>query len=62
MKHEAVRHGKWKLVAEKRRQWELYDLERDRSEIRNLADRHPEIVKKLKSKYEEWANRVGVKR
>ncbi len=60
VKHEAVRHGKWKLVAEKRRQWELYDLERDRSEIRNLADRHPEIVEKLKSKYEEWAQRVGV--
>lgn len=62
VKHEAVRHGKWKLVAEKRRQWELYDLERDRSEIRNLADKHPEIVQQLKSKYQEWAQRVGVRR
>jgi arylsulfatase len=62
VKHEAVRHGKWKLVAEKRRRWELYDLERDRSEVNNLADTHPEIVEKLKSKYEEWAQRVGVRR
>jgi len=61
-KHEAVRHGKWKLVAENRSQWELYDLWRDRSEMNNLADQHPQIVQQLKSKYEDWAQRVGVRR
>jgi arylsulfatase A-like enzyme len=61
-KHEAVRHGKWKLVAENRGQWELYDLQRDRSEIRNLAKKHPDIIDRLKAKYEEWAQRVGVNR
>ena len=61
-KHEAIRHGKWKLVAENRRQWELYDLQRDRSEMNNLAAGYPEIVQHLKSKFEEWAQRVGVRR
>ncbi|MHC4483303.1 MAG: sulfatase-like hydrolase/transferase [Planctomycetota bacterium] len=61
-KHEAVRHGKWKLVARKRTRWELYDLEQDRSEMNNLADKYPQIVQHLKSKYEQWAERVGVRR
>ncbi len=61
-KHEGIRHGKWKLVAENRGQWELYDLEQDRSEMNDLADEYPELAQQLKSKYEDWANRVGVKR
>ncbi len=60
-KHEAVRHGKWKLVAEKRGKWELYDLERDRSEMNNLIDQYPEIARRLKGKYDDWASRVGVR-
>ncbi|MHC4215778.1 MAG: arylsulfatase [Planctomycetota bacterium] len=62
LKHEAVLHRNWKLVAEHRGTWELYDLEKDRSEMNDLADKHPEIVRQLKSKYEQWAKRVGVKR
>jgi arylsulfatase A-like enzyme len=62
LKHEAVLHRNWKLVAEHRGTWELYDLEKDRSEMNNLADKHPGIVRQLKSKYEQWAKRVGVKR
>ncbi|MHC4260393.1 MAG: arylsulfatase [Planctomycetota bacterium] len=61
-KHQAARHGRWKLVAENWGQWELYDLKEDRSETRNLAKKHPDIVERLKAKYEEWAQRVGVKR
>jgi len=59
--HEAVRHGKWKLVAEKRGDWELYDLEKDRTELNNLADVYPQVARQLKSKYQHWAERVGVK-
>ena len=61
MKHEAVRHGKWKLVASRRGNWELYDMENDRTELNNLADKYPEIVRRLKAKYEQWAQRVGVR-
>ncbi|MHC4157900.1 MAG: sulfatase-like hydrolase/transferase [Planctomycetota bacterium] len=62
MKHEAVRHDKWKLVARKPGRWELYDLELDRSEMNNLSDKYPEIAQQLKSKYQEWAIRWGVRR
>jgi arylsulfatase len=60
--HEAVRHGKWKLVSKKRDNWELYDLEEDRSELNNLADKHPDLVEHLKAKYEQWATKIGVER
>ncbi len=35
--NRAVRLGKWKLVAENRGQWELYDMIADRTETRDLA-------------------------
>jgi len=56
----AVRRGKWKLVASYRCQWELYDMEADRTELTNLAEKHPEIVSELSMKYDEWAKRCGV--
>jgi arylsulfatase len=56
----AIRKGKWKLVAEPDQPWELYDLDKDRSEIQNLAIRYPEKVKSLKNEYVLWAKRVGV--
>ena len=33
----------------------LYDLEAEPSEQNNLADAHPEIVKRLNTEYEIWA-------
>lgn len=59
---KAVRYGKWKLVTEKTGSWQLYDLEQDRSEANNLVDKHPEIVSRLESKYEQWAKRCGVRK
>jgi len=59
--HEAVRNGKWKLVASRRGNWELYDIEADRTELNDLADKHPDIVRRLKTKYEQWAAGVGVR-
>ena len=36
--NRAVRVGKWKLVAKGRKgAWELYDMDADRSELKNLA-------------------------
>lgn len=55
--HCACRHGNWKIVKTSiGGQWELYDLEHDRTERHNLAATHPDIVKDLDEKWQQWAN------
>lgn len=56
----AVRIGKWKLVREYPRDWELYDMEADRTELNDLAAQQPERVADMKRQYEAWAARCGV--
>jgi arylsulfatase A-like enzyme len=58
-KHQAIRMGKWKLVAAKRGKWELYDMEKDRTELNNLAAAHPDRAKEMKQTWEKWATQVG---
>ncbi len=45
--NRAIRIGDWKLVADHKNPWELYDLRADRSETRNLADSEPDRVRQL---------------
>lgn len=45
----AVRIGDYKVIQQglktkKPREWEVYDLSKDRSETENIADKHPELV------------------
>jgi arylsulfatase len=58
--NRAVRAGKWKLVARHKGPWELYDLDEDRTELRDLAAAEPERAKELAARWEDWARRVGV--
>lgn len=58
--HRAVRYGRWKLVAEHQKNWELYDMQADRTEMNNLIDRHPELASLMEALYEQWAKRTGV--
>ncbi|MEA1886125.1 MAG: arylsulfatase [Bacteroidota bacterium] len=55
-----IRKGKWKLVALSNGDWELYDMERDRTELNDLSDEYPELVEKLRDEWERWAWRTGV--
>jgi arylsulfatase A-like enzyme len=57
----AVRLGQWKLVREFPGDWELYDMEEDRTELNDLASKEPQRVKQLAALWAEWAERVGVK-
>ena len=58
--NRAVRQGKWKLVSEFPHEWELYDLENDRTELSNLAGDYPQKVKQLANMYEKWAAKSNV--
>jgi arylsulfatase len=56
----AVRRGRWKLVREYPRPWELYDMDTDRAETSDLAPVHPDTVQELADAWQLWADRVGV--
>jgi len=59
--NRAVRDGKWKLVAKGvKGAWELYDMEQDRTEMHDLAARHPELVSRMAAQYEKWAKERGI--
>ncbi|MCD6304368.1 MAG: arylsulfatase [Planctomycetes bacterium] len=58
--NRAVRMGKWKLVALRGRPWELYDMDADRCELHNLADKKPDLVAKLSATWEAYAKRTHV--
>jgi arylsulfatase A-like enzyme len=58
--NRAVRDGKWKLVAKEDQPWELYDMEKDRTEMNDLAAKEPEKVKTLARKWDAWAARANV--
>lgn len=56
----AIRRGRWKLVREQGRPWELYDLDADRCELEDRADGLPELVAELRAEWARWAARSGV--
>ncbi|MBD3289782.1 hypothetical protein GF337_13325 [candidate division KSB1 bacterium] len=43
------------------RQWELYDMQIDRTETNNLAHKYPEIVKQMTQAWVEWNKRMQKK-
>jgi arylsulfatase A len=54
---KAVRRGRWKYL----REWgteQLFDLETDPGEIRDLAERNPKIVSELKKELREWERQM----
>ena len=64
----AIRDGKWKLVRKgspgrkaRLSDWELYDMETDRIEMNDVADKHTEKAAELEAKWESWAKRARVK-
>ncbi len=59
--NHAVRDGRWKLVAERSKDWELYDLSQDRCETNDLSDQHSDQVARLAAMYDQWAQRTSAK-
>jgi len=51
----AIRDGKWKLLMNPdRSRIELYDIPKDPTELDNVADQHPDIVRKLSERLLKW--------
>jgi arylsulfatase len=55
----AIRVGPWKLVGGKNN-WELYNLDQDRTELNDLAGQQPERVKQMAAMWQAWAERSQV--
>ncbi len=56
----AVRVGDFKLVRRHGRDWELYDMAADRTELNDLAGRNAPLEADLKRAYGAWAEACGV--
>ena len=56
-----IRDQNWKLVSlSSDSTWHLYDIEQDQTEINDLAAKHPDVVERLSSKWQQWAGRNKV--
>ena len=56
----AMRWGKWKLVREYKKPWELYNIEADRTEMKNLASANAEKRNQMVQMWEAWATKNAV--
>ena len=61
--NKAVRHDKWKLVGRDDptdlSNWKLYDLEADRTELKDMAEKYPERLKQMAQAWCDWAKRTN---
>ena len=56
----AVRDGIWKLVSKYPGDWELYNMQEDRTELNDLAASESARVKQMVRMYDDWAARCRV--
>jgi arylsulfatase len=54
----ALRDGDWKLVSYKGEPWELYNIAEDRTELHDLAAKHPEMVARMEKEWTRLATDV----
>ena len=55
-----IRIGDWKLVREFDRDWELYNIKEDRTELTDLRAKDKPRTEEMVKEYETWADKVGV--
>ena len=58
--NSAIRLGNFKLVRQHGCDWELYDMDADRTELHNLAGSNRVVESDLLCQYQDWAQKTGV--
>lgn len=59
--NKAVRQGDWKLVLNyPEKNWHLYNINLDRSELNDVSAGHPQKVKELDALYQAWTKHAQV--
>ena len=53
----ALVKGNYKIVREPNSAWELYDLSNNRTETKNIAQEHPEVVSELSKLWKRWSTK-----
>ncbi|MEZ6045890.1 MAG: arylsulfatase [Planctomycetaceae bacterium] len=58
----AIRQGNWKLCWDRGiKEWELYDISQDRTELHDQAQSNPARVKQMSQSWLNWAEQTSVK-
>jgi arylsulfatase A-like enzyme len=58
--NRALRSGPWKLVMKFKGPWELYHIDKDRTEQHNVIGKFPELSQHLIDQWEAWAETTFV--
>ena len=58
--NRAVRRGQWKLVCKYPGEWELYNIDEDRTELTDLSAEHPDVTRELSDLHAAWTQRCHV--
>ena len=57
-RQQALRSGRWKLIRTKGEPWQLYDLDSDIGETKDVAATYAEVVSALGRKFASWRRTV----
>ena len=58
--NSAIRLENFKLVRLHDSDWELYDMDADRTELNNLAGHNRPLEKRMLQQYRNWSEKTGV--
>jgi arylsulfatase len=56
--NRAIRRGEWKLVSARGGPWELYQIEKDRTELNDLSEEKPELTAELSELWHRVAEEI----
>lgn len=59
--NDTLYYKRWHFpTAPRSKEWELYNLEEDRTEMNELSAQYPDLVNQMIARWKEWADEAGV--